>query len=443
MGRGLVVEGPSKIGKSTAVSKILQDLQGKGKTLAEKTFLDMNVPEDLEKLRDMLKIRKLSGHIVIDDAQRLKDGDFAELAGFMRILADRADRTTKITLIGLRTLSRRLLASRPDLSGRYDCIVLERQPDERVLKLIEQAEQAARLRFEHRAEMANSALGSFYLAQAICYYTALRSNIDDVPDHLTLVPGIPDEVLPDVIHEIGPLFEEPIYRFLRADRLSETPGACFAMLHLASRAFDGAVSRSEALQQYPLLGPAFEWIEKEHLASFIDSDSDLPGLLRFHAGKLSILDPLVLYYLRALDWKKAGKDAGLDLTWVNERPEVILPTRTAEVRISSMTEAMRAIHFLDQPSYPWWDPRAVRLYDWLVRAYLKPIQMELLGEKTGIDLSYWDGRGSPITVWKGLLDIAASQGKLRALVDNVLADPSVAAYHPHIRACIEPTNSTS
>ncbi len=439
MGRGLVIEGPSKIGKTTVVLELLKDLQQKGKTAGESSFLDPTVPADMARLREILDTRRFSGHLVIDEAHRLSRNDLDNVAGLMRSLAEMDEPNAKLTLIGLRSLSRLLLSARKDLAGRFDAISLDRQPEANILALLERAEKAAGISFAHRSEIARQAMGSFYLAQVIAYRCAARV-MDEVPERWTTIPNTPEAVQEDVICEISPPFEDAIHRFIRADRDTETPGACFALLYKAGNSLDGTAGLVDTRKRHPLLGPAFEWAENGALASLIDSDSELPGMVLFAKGRLSILDPVVLYYLRTMNWRADGHRAGLILEWIDDEPQIIVPRKPVKP-IPGMPihqEQLYPEHFLDQPAYPWWHPHAVELKDWLVRAYLKNGQTEMIANRAGIDLAYWDGAGTPERAWTSLLELAANQRKTRALLAQVLADKSKSAFHPHIEACIAP-----
>lgn len=91
---------------------------------------------------------------------------------------------------------------------------------------------------------------------------------------------------------------------------------------------------------------------------------------------------------------------------------------------------------LDEAPFPWHHPAAARLRDHLADAYPEVHQVEMLAKMAGLHLGRWPREGSPEVLWHKLLEVAASQGKTRALIDRVLSDPAVAGYHERIRACI-------
>lgn len=83
---------------------------------------------------------------------------------------------------------------------------------------------------------------------------------------------------------------------------------------------------------------------------------------------------------------------------------------------------------LDIVPYPWSDPRAQRLHGLLSSAY--PAEAaRLLARKCGMNLTYVDTNGAVGLVWERLLEAAASQRLLHKLVETVLSDQDVGAYH--------------
>jgi hypothetical protein len=56
----------------------------------------------------------------------------------------------------------------------------------------------------------------------------------------------------------------------------------------------------------------------------------------------------------------------------------------------------------------------------------------------GLDTGHVNKAQGIELVWREILEAAANQGRLRALVDVVLADQTVAAYHQPIRDALAP-----
>lgn len=81
----------------------------------------------------------------------------------------------------------------------------------------------------------------------------------------------------------------------------------------------------------------------------------------------------------------------------------------------------------------WADPRTKKLLETLLSAYTDVTRAEHLARDVGVDLGNWN-KGSPVTSWRSLLEVAAAQGLLRALVAHAGGDPNVRAFHPALKA---------
>lgn len=89
-GRGVIIEGPSGIGKTTAVLTAVDEM-----VLAQKVQkLSARVPEDSELIAlipELVRSRAGAGFLIVDDFHRLADGLKHNLADLMKDMADRED----------------------------------------------------------------------------------------------------------------------------------------------------------------------------------------------------------------------------------------------------------------------------------------------------------------------------------------------------------------
>jgi hypothetical protein len=119
-GRGVVVEGPSGIGKSTAVAKAIDELN-LGEVV---TKLSARIPGDVEYL-EMLGELGAFGTVIIDDFHRLETTAKARIADLLKVTADAEDPSRKLVLIGINEAGEALIEAAPDLTGRVDVIRFE------------------------------------------------------------------------------------------------------------------------------------------------------------------------------------------------------------------------------------------------------------------------------------------------------------------------------
>src|SRR5690606_20234958 len=136
-GRCLVVEGPSGIGKTTTITKILSDLN-----IADKVFsLSARRPDDVEFIESLPEMGDI-GTVIIDDFHRLEDSIKAKLSDFMKVLADSGDEKSKLILLGINKAGHQLVKFAHDLGLRIDVFRLEANPKELLERVITLGEEA-------------------------------------------------------------------------------------------------------------------------------------------------------------------------------------------------------------------------------------------------------------------------------------------------------------
>lgn len=125
-GRGLVIEGPSGIGKTTSVMKALDELGigDKALKLSSRKKGDRDIISSLPELGDI-------GVVIIDDFHRLEDKIKRQLADYMKTLADEEEEASKLVLVGINKAGDSLVSFAADLNNRIDTIRFEANPEER------------------------------------------------------------------------------------------------------------------------------------------------------------------------------------------------------------------------------------------------------------------------------------------------------------------------
>lgn len=310
-GKGLVVEGPSGIGKSVAVKKALEGLGQQGKY----RFLSAVNPQDAPAIEELLSNPlKYHHHVIIDDFHRLAAVVRSRLANLIKYLADSDETDLKLTLIGVNQAGVSLIAALPDLAGRVDRFSIGRQPDAKIEQLIEQGERAANLTFIRRADFVLASLGSFYTAQQLCLAAVAQAGIEETMAHLTPIEATPQDVIPEIRESLAAVFRVPLLHFTSIDRARTQRGACLALLWLLRQALDGCVSVQEAGYRYPMMSESFAWLSKDGLTSEMAAPQ-LSALLFYdaQAGLLSIEDPRLAFYLRSISFEELGRSVGLNV----------------------------------------------------------------------------------------------------------------------------------
>jgi hypothetical protein len=106
-GRGVVIEGPSGIGKTSAAAKAIDrlaaDLGTDTLTLSARRKDDRELIAELPTIGD-------AGVVVIDDFHRLDAALRVEIADHLKVLADEEREDTKIVIIGINRAGESLLS---------------------------------------------------------------------------------------------------------------------------------------------------------------------------------------------------------------------------------------------------------------------------------------------------------------------------------------------
>ena len=116
-GRGVVIEGPSGIGKTSAVETALKRLTV-SETVAK---LSARRPPDVEYIASLPSLGEV-GLVVVDDFHKLPDATRASLADYMKTLADEESKGTKIVLVVINKAGENPIGFAHDLVNRIDVI---------------------------------------------------------------------------------------------------------------------------------------------------------------------------------------------------------------------------------------------------------------------------------------------------------------------------------
>ncbi len=314
MGTGLIVEGPSRTGKSTAIRKALKDL---GVSESAQTWWYGQAPPELatfERTLESLVTAQSDRWLVIEDFHHLTGNAYLKALAFrMKQLADLPKRHGKVTLIGINPLGDSLISAMSDLSGRFRILRLDTDSNgARVAELITLGEQAANIRFLRKDEFVRASNGNVTIAQLLCNRAAAQSGILEAQQKPVEISLGPNDVIASIRGELSARYRGPLLDFAAFDRQREPHGAALSLLWLLSRSTDGFVSLKEARLRFPNLGPTFDWFLASNMGAFFAGHPGLTRLLFFRrdAGTLTMEDPQLKFYLRELDWVEFAEASG-------------------------------------------------------------------------------------------------------------------------------------
>jgi len=209
-GRGVVVEGPSGIGKTTAIKKALEALNKKSE-YASIELRSARRPQDVEQLKNLQDHH--TGTVIIDDFHRLPTNLKIDLVDYLKFLADYELVDKKLVIAGISRTGERLVDIAFDLATRIDVYRLGKVGDSAIFEMINKGENALNVRFARRAEIVSGASGSLNIAQLLCYHLCALQEIEFTQEKSTNVDADLHAAISRVMEQVAPKFRDMIRFF--------------------------------------------------------------------------------------------------------------------------------------------------------------------------------------------------------------------------------------
>lgn len=308
-GRGIIIEGPSGIGKTTSVVKAIGELG------LEKTSMKLSArKKDEAELIKLLPTNTNVGVVVIDDFHWLDANTKRAIADYIKILADEEDEKSKVVVIGINRAGDSLIKFASDLSGRIDTIKFEKNPEERIQELIELGEKTLNVTLNTKQEIVKDSQGSFNIAQTLCHESCLLGGVTEQCEKPTDVKVSLEVVRENVLGELSTKFFEVSRKFATGPRLRREGRAPYLhLLYWLAVSNEWTLNVDEALAQHPNhKGSVGQIVDKGLLESFLSSNPEFGNVIHFDSNThiLGVEDPKYVYYLRNLLWTKFAKQVG-------------------------------------------------------------------------------------------------------------------------------------
>lgn len=307
-GRGVVIEGPSGIGKSTAVFASLSDLGISDRV----TMLSARDLSDLEYIRELPEISAF-GIAVIDDFHRLPVEDQHRIADLLKVLADREATDSKLVIIGINQAGSNLINFAPDLANRIDRIKFESEPDRKIMEMINKGEEALNISIVAQESVIEGAQGSFYLAQLICHEICTQAGVLERQEEHTSVETLYSSAKRQVMERQRDRFGPAVRSFAKGTRFR--PGGRANYYHILRWLADSSewsISLNDEASRHPNEKYSVKQVvDKGHLQRLCETPEIAAILYYNEAGKtLSVEDPHLMFYLSNIDWNEFVRDVG-------------------------------------------------------------------------------------------------------------------------------------
>jgi hypothetical protein len=308
-GRCLVVEGPSGIGKTTAIEKALASAGVSGRT----TKLSARRREDVE-LIEILPHTPSAGVVLVDDFHRLSHSTQSALADYLKVLADTEDVATKIVVLGINRAGDNLISFAPDLVNRIDIVRFETEPDWKVEELLRKGSDALNVVIEVGDEIVREVRGSFYLTQMLAREICLTTGALEKSDDRQQLSVSFEAVRARVWDRLSLAFNKRTEDFCRGAKLRREGRAPY--LHILNWLATGqtwTLDLRDAIRQHSdLRGSVTQVVDKGFLKTLVESNEEIRQVIHFDANSelLTVEDPQYLFYIRNISWRKFARELG-------------------------------------------------------------------------------------------------------------------------------------
>lgn len=335
-GRAVVVEGPSGIGKTTSVFRVLDDLGVSESALK----LSARRPADVELISSLPSMEAI-GLVVVDDFHKLPAEVKASLADYVKTLADAEDANSKIVIIGINRAGDALLKFASDLAGRVDTFRLESNPEERVRELVERGEQALGIAIGIKQHIVQESRGSFHIAQMLCYELCILCGVtEEIQSEERREVNTSAELLKQKVHEdLFRVFGDRARQFASGGKLRREGRAPYLfLLHWLGTEDEWALQLDEMVRKYPdHRASVGQIVDKGYLAQHLQRNPELGDLIHFddETHVLSVEDPKFVFFLKNLLWSKFAQQVGYHLIQFRGRYDFALSFAGADRPIAS------------------------------------------------------------------------------------------------------------
>ncbi|MGE7825058.1 TIR domain-containing protein [Paenibacillus sp. NPDC093718] len=310
-GKGLVVEGPSGIGKTSSITKGLEELGIETKI----TKLTARKAKDL-KIIKTIPGDSLDGIIIIDDFHRLEPETKSSIADYMKTLADEESATTKLVVVGINKAGDSLVKFARDLNNRIDTIRFESNPEEKIVELIENGEKALNIKINIKGDIVKEAQGSFHIAQMLCKEICIHGDVLEACKNTTVITTSLELIKQKVFDDLSRAFNEIARAFATGPKLRKDGRAPYLhILFWLAISNEWALDLNQAIRKYPEHRSSVNTVmEQGYLESFLNGEHAelFAECIHYEANTnvISVEDPKFVYYIRNIQWKKFVREVG-------------------------------------------------------------------------------------------------------------------------------------
>jgi hypothetical protein len=307
-GRGVVIEGPSGIGKTTALRRAIEQLAEAGDN-ADFEVLSARDPEHVERIAKIGDWHHDT--VVIDDFHRLDVDIRARISDYIKILADTERVDRKLVVVGIPGTGDHLIDFGFDLTGRLDVFRLGDVADEVVLAMVAKGEAALNVALERKDELVRAASGSLNVAQMLCFKACAKAGVLKTQQATIAVRSDVETVVSQTLRDMDAKFHDVIAAFASIGGPDQMIG--IELLDELGRAAEGVISLDRVKhERRELKGPIQRFVSENYMADVKDRCPTYEQHILYDANthQLAYDDPQLAFYLRTTPSERWIQAAG-------------------------------------------------------------------------------------------------------------------------------------
>jgi len=305
-GLGVVLEGPSGIGKTTLLRHAVEQ---DSEHLDPVRILSARRRAELQEIAELSNGH--SGVVAVDDFHRLPAQIKDDLADYLKRLADEDDAAAKLIVVGIPGIANDLVSVGNDLATRIRVFRLGSAPQGLIRQMVEKGEAALKIAFEGKAEIIRASAGSLLTAQMLCWHLATMAGVERTLHEVTRVHTDISIARTKVYNSLKLKYERMVGAFIAMDGSDQT--LCIDLLLFLASTVDGILSLEAVRKDQPLLRPAIDQVFIESLPTgFERTHSDIGEHLYYDARGRRLIadDPQLIFYVRQLSRDDLLGEAG-------------------------------------------------------------------------------------------------------------------------------------
>ena len=311
-GRGVVVEGPSGIGKTTCIKKILEDIDLKAVCLSARK------KEDMDYIQLLLQTPQDNwGIVIIDDFHYFSEDIKKAISDLLKVCADEGRINMKLVLIGINRAGESLVKLAADLNDRIETIKFQKNSKDKVLELIEKGENALNVSIQCKQNVVRESCGSFNIAQMQCKTICISQNITERAKNQCSITTSITEAITQKMQELDRVFKRPVQLFAVGNRNRRGGRATYLrFLMWLAESDEGAIQMNDISLRHPQYKASINQIaDRLYISQLIANHEEISNILYYETNSklLAVENPKFIFYLKHLNWDQFAKEMGFNL----------------------------------------------------------------------------------------------------------------------------------